>query len=172
MRAECDVADAAPIGYASVPMAVGAPYPRDIPPVWLALAMAAMAALHSTVPLATVLPLPWNRLGYVVIAFAVALPTVSALRFRRRGTAVRPFREATTLVTDGPYRFTRNPMYLGLGGVALGMALCLGTASPLLVPPLFWLLLDRRFVRREEAFLRERFGASYDAYCGRVPRWL
>lgn len=153
-------------------MSVAPPYPRDIPPLWLLVAMAAMAALHTFVPLATVVPEPWNQLGFVVIASAMVLLAASAWTFRRNGTGIRPFSDATTLVATGPYRFTRNPMYLGLGGVALGMALCLGTASPMVVPPLFWLLLDRRFVRREEAFLRERFGASYDAYCGTVRRWF
>ena len=68
--------------------------------------------------------------------------------------ADRMDRKKMALVEEGPFLFTRNPMYTGLCGVAVGMALCLGTASPLVVPPLLFLLLRQRFVLREEAFLR------------------
>lgn len=153
-------------------MPVASSYPRDIPPLWLLIAMAVMAALHTWLPLATVVPQPWSRLGFVVIGFAMVLLVASARCFRRRGTGIRPFSEAVALVEEGPFRHTRNPMYLGLVGVTFGMAVCLGTASPLVVPPLFFLLLRQRFVLREERFLRDRFGAAFDAYCARTRRWF
>jgi len=100
------------------------------------------------------------------------LVIASALRFKRVGTGVRPFSEATTVVASGAFRWTRNPMYLGMVAVTVGVAICLGSASPLLLPPILFLVLDRRFVRREEQFLREALGTAYEEYCGRVRRWL
>ena len=146
--------------------------PRDLPPVWLVLALSAMWALHMWLPVATWIEWPWSSLGLVVIAASAMLLTACAWRFYRVKTGIRPFTPAHQLVVVGAYRFTRNPMYVGLIGVCLGAAIRLGTASPLFVPPLFFLVLDRRFVRREENFLRQRFGAAFDEYCGRVRRWL
>lgn len=147
-------------------------YPREIPPLWLLLSIAAMVALHLLAPIGTLLPWPWNLAGFGAVAAGIWLVVASAARFFRRGTDVVPFRNVTALVDEGAFRRTRNPMYLGLVGVALGAAIALGSVSPFAVPPLLFLLLDRRFVRREEQFLRERFGADYDAYCARVRRWL
>ncbi len=147
-------------------------HPRDTPPLWLLLALLAMGALHWWLPLATWLRRPWTLLGFVVIAMAVGLALSCWVRFRGARTGIRPFTPATTLVVRGPYRLTRNPMYVGLLGVCLGVAICLGTASPLLVPLLLFWLLDSRFVGREEVFLRKQFGAAFDAYSRNVRRWL
>jgi protein-S-isoprenylcysteine O-methyltransferase Ste14 len=131
-----------------------------------------MAALHTWLPIATWIVWPWSSLGLVVVAAASVLLFLCVSRFYRAKTGIRPFSPARELVVDGAFRFTRNPMYVGLMGVCLGVAIRLGTATPLAVPPLFFWVLHRRFVRREEIFLRERFGAAFDEYCDRVRRWL
>lgn len=146
--------------------------PGDLPPTWLLFALLAMGALHTWLPIATWIEWPCSSLGLVVIAAAMVLLFLCVWRFYRAKTGIRPFSPAHELVVDGAFRFTRNPMYLGLIGVCVGVAIRLGTATPLGVPPLFFWLLDRRFVRREEIFLRERFGTAFDEYCGRVRRWL
>lgn len=146
--------------------------PRDIPPMWLLGGIVAMVALHVAAPIAVWLPRPWNHLGWILLALALAVMLSSLRRFRRAGTGVRPFSEVSRLVVEGAYRRTRNPMYLGLVGVTLGVAICLGTISPLVVPPLLFVVLDRRFVRREEEFLRRSVGTAYEDYCRRVRRWL
>lgn len=146
--------------------------PGDLPPTWLFGALLAMLALHEWLPLATLLEGPWTSLGFVLIGAASVVLFLCLSRFYRAKTGIRPFTPAHELVVDGAFRFSRNPMYVGLLGVCLGVAIRLGTVSPMAVPPLLFLLLDRRFVRREEIFLRERFGAAFDDYCGRVRRWL
>jgi protein-S-isoprenylcysteine O-methyltransferase Ste14 len=153
-------------------MVAASHHPPDTPPLWLLLALLAMGALHRSVPLATWLHRPWTRLGFAVIAAAVLLAVLGALRFRRAGTGIRPFRPAAALVVHGPYRLTRNPMYLGLLGVSVGVAICLGTVSPLCVPPLLFWVLDGRFVRTEEMFLHSQFGVKFDEYRQAVRRWL
>jgi len=146
--------------------------PREIPPLWLGVAIGAMGGLHRWLPIGTLLPHPWRNVGWLLIALAMVLLLSSFRRFRVAGTHLRPFRPVKALVVEGAFRWTRNPMYLGLVVVSLGVALCLGTISPLLVPPLLLLVLDRRFVRREEEFLRDSLGTAYDDYCERVRRWL
>jgi protein-S-isoprenylcysteine O-methyltransferase Ste14 len=143
-----------------------------LPPAWLLLALSLMGALHLWLPIATWIERPWSSLGFVVIAAAMVLVLVCARRFHLAKTGIRPFTPANELVVTGAFRFTRNPMYVGLIGICLGVAIVLGTATPLVVPPLFFLVLDRRFVRREEIFLRGRFGTAFDDYSRRVRRWL
>ena len=146
--------------------------PGDLPPTWLFGSLMVMLVLHWLLPVATWIEWPWSSLGLVLIAAATVVLFLCVWRFYRARTGIRPFTPAHELVVDGAFRFTRNPMYLGLIGVCLGVAIRLGTATPLVLVPLFFLVLDRRFVRREENFLRERFGAAFDEYCGRVRRWL
>jgi protein-S-isoprenylcysteine O-methyltransferase Ste14 len=102
----------------------------------------------------------------------IALGVSGVDRFRRAGTARRPTRPATALVVDGPYRFTRNPMYLGMTLLYAGIAL--GANSPwilgLLVPLL--IVLHYGVIFREEAYLERKFGDAYRKYKATVRRWL
>jgi protein-S-isoprenylcysteine O-methyltransferase Ste14 len=79
---------------------------------------------------------------------------------------------AATLVQHGPYRFSRNPMYVGLTLSYIGLALTLNTWWPLVLLPLVLLLLFRLVVQKEERHLSEKFGEAYEAYCRRVRRWV
>jgi protein-S-isoprenylcysteine O-methyltransferase Ste14 len=145
---------------------------RLLPPVWLLSALGAMLLLHFLLPIATLLSWPWRWSGLPPASAGAALVLWPAVLFRAADTTIVPFRESSALVVRGPYRFTRNPIYLGMVVFLFGVALLLGSASPFAVIPPFWLVLDRRFVRAEEAMLRLRFGAEFDAYCARVRRWL
>jgi protein-S-isoprenylcysteine O-methyltransferase Ste14 len=92
--------------------------------------------------------------------------------FDRAGTTIKPFEESSALVTTGPFRVSRNPVYLGMVLGLLGVAVLAGSLSPFLVIPLFAVLIDRRFIQAEEAQLERTFGASYVAYKSQVRRWL
>lgn len=143
-----------------------------LPPIWFALSLLAMAALHVLLPIARAIPPPWNWIGVLLIAAGLALTGSGAGVFVRHRTGIKPFSPATALVTSGPYRFTRNPMYLGLVSALVGVAMTLGTVTPwLVIPPFAW-WIDRRFVRQEEAMLAERFGPEYAAFKQRVRRWF
>src|SRR5260221_12163459 len=92
--------------------------------------------------------------------------------FWSRQSSLVPIRPATTLVVSGPYRWTRNPMYVGMALLTLGAALWRNTwwIVVLLAPAL--LAIDRLVIAREEKYLRRRFGSDYEAYVRRVRRWL
>lgn len=109
-----------------------------------------------------------------IAAASGALVTAAITRFRSRHTTVEPFKpgQATSLVTDGANALTRNPMYVGMAGALLAHAVALGDWRALAPVAGFIAVIDRVQVRPEEAALRELFGAEYDAYCARVPRWL
>jgi len=147
--------------------------PRGIkPPVWLLLHLAAQAALHHWLPGPRLLSPPWIDLGLLPGLAGLLLGIWSASLFLRRGTSIVPFTESTLLLDEGPYRFSRNPIYLGMTLVLVSTALFLGTVSPWLPVVSFFLILRQRFVLREEPLLRARFGPAYEAYLGRVRRWI
>jgi protein-S-isoprenylcysteine O-methyltransferase Ste14 len=143
-----------------------------VPPVYLLAALALMAFFHGVLPMAQILGSPYRYAGLVVIALAIALIIWAALRFRRAGTAIRPFEPSSALVTAGPYRFTRNPMYLGMAGTLLGAAVLMGSITPFIVIPAFAALVSERFIVDEEAMLERRFGQAYLDYKAKVRRWL
>jgi protein-S-isoprenylcysteine O-methyltransferase Ste14 len=115
---------------------------------------------------------PWLAGG---IAVAGALVTISGvLSFRRAKTTVNPLHpeNATALVTSGVYRWTRNPMYLGLLLMLLGWSAWLSNAAALALVGGFVIFLDRFQIRPEERALESRFGREFGAYKARVRRWL
>lgn len=109
-------------------------------------------------------------LALIGAGLAVALAAVR--RFARAGTRVEPWAPSSAIVSDGVYGFTRNPMYVGMVLVMLGLALIIRSPSSLLLVGLGLIILDRFVVRREEAYLEAKFGDAYRDYRARVRRWL
>jgi protein-S-isoprenylcysteine O-methyltransferase Ste14 len=144
------------------------------PPIWMVLAAFVMWALDRWVPLAQWITPPWNRLGAVAAAVGIAIAIAAFVRFRQAGTTVKPTDPSKTshLVTDGVFRISRNPMYLGLLLLLIGWAIWLGSASPWFVPPLFVILLTVVQIIREERALAQRFGEQYALYRRDVNRWI
>jgi protein-S-isoprenylcysteine O-methyltransferase Ste14 len=144
------------------------------PPVVALLVAAAMWGISLATPSVEV-----PALVRVVAAIAIALAGVGtviagALAFRRAKTTVNPLKPETTssLVTSGVYRFTRNPMYVGLALVLLSWAVFVSSALALLGPLVFVLYINRFQVVPEERVLSSMFGAAYSAYQAKVRRWL
>jgi len=110
--------------------------------------------------------------GGALIAVALALGGWAVWTFRRAGTTPDPRGEVTAFVVAGPFRFSRNPMYVTNILVQAGLALVLGNAWILVLAPVTWLLLDRVVIAGEERYLAARYGTVYDEYRRRVRRWL
>ena len=107
-----------------------------------------------------------------LIIGGLLLDGAAAGYFRRLGTAVEPWKPSTVLGTDGLYRFSRNPIYLGFAITYAGLAIAMDSVLVLvLLIPCLW-VVDRFVIQREERYLAAKFGADYDAYRARVRRWL
>ena len=108
----------------------------------------------------------------VMVVVGLALMGWGFFAFRRARTAILPFHSASSLVTTGPYRLTRNPMYTGLTIAYLGGALLIDSAWPLILLPAVLIVLFNTVIAREERYLSDAFASEYAAYCARVRRWL
>jgi protein-S-isoprenylcysteine O-methyltransferase Ste14 len=111
-------------------------------------------------------------IGGLLILAGVAFDLAFMAGFRRAGTAVEPWKPTTAIVTDGPYRFTRNPGYLGMALWSSGIALALAAPWALLGVALAIAVVDRGVIAREEQYLQREFGEEYVAYQRRVRRWV
>ncbi len=145
---------------------------RIVPPVYLLITLLLMAALHFGAPIARVLGPPYSYVGAVPLIVGIAISAIAAGAFARAGTPIIPFERSTVLVVNGLFRFTRNPMYLGMVVALLGVTMLLGTVSPFLPIPVFVWIIRKQFIEGEERFLEEIFGEQYVAYKRRVRRWL
>ncbi|MCU0626859.1 MAG: isoprenylcysteine carboxylmethyltransferase family protein [Gemmatimonadaceae bacterium] len=148
---------------------------RVPPPLYFVAALAVGwlgDAAWRPLPIAPDEEFPIELLGGLVITIGVVLAVTGVLTFRAARTGILPHTPATQVVTTGPYRITRNPMYTGMAIVTIGVALLVNSWWPLLSLPVALALLVRFVVRREEAYLRRKFGSAYRAYCARVRRWL
>jgi protein-S-isoprenylcysteine O-methyltransferase Ste14 len=111
-------------------------------------------------------------LGWALVVFFVGWNGWSLWLFGRHDTGLLPGQPTEALIEEGPYRFSRNPLYVGLLALYLGLALLAPTFWGLVLFPAAVLLILWGAIRPEERFLRERFGAPYDDYTRRVRRWL
>lgn len=117
----------------------------------------------------------WDVRRYIAFALIVGgllIDGAAVQGFRRKGTPAEPWKDATALETEGPYRFSRNPIYLGYAVAYAGIAVAIDSliALTLLLPCM--VVIDRFVVLREEQYLSRKFGAAYDAYRSKVRRWL
>ncbi len=146
-----------------------------IPPVVVFLAVAAaMWGVARMVPEAGVPVAGARVLSLLLVIVAGSLTVTAILQFRRHETTVHPGNpeKASTIVTNGVYRYTRNPMYLGLACLLAAWAAWLGNFAALLGLPIFIVYMTRFQIRPEERALRELFGDDYHKYRQGVRRWL
>lgn len=142
------------------------------PPMWLVFGVVGIFVLNEFAPGLRYTGTASQVAGGAVLLAGLALLVVSGGLFTRAGTGLVPFRDVKVLVTHGVYARTRNPMYLAMVVILLGVAITVGALSALIVPPLFMAIVEWRYVRPEESLLHGLFGEDYAAYCSRVRRWL
>jgi len=143
-----------------------------IPPVILLLSILCQFGLHSWLPVARLIGPPWHNVGFVLIVLGVLIVVGPIAAFSRAATTIKPFQDSSSLVATGMYRYTRNPMYVGMVLVLLGIAVRLGDLTPFVMPILFVPILTARVIKHEEVMLEERFGDEYREFKQSVPRWL
>ena len=147
--------------------------PILLPPPILLLVLLLVSALLTSVAPTGFASIPFH--GILAALFIVAGVSFSAagfFTFKSRRTPVKPGAEPTRLVLEGPYRITRNPMYLGLLLFSIGCFLATESIWFVVPPILFFLVINFRLIPFEEQLLKDHFGEEYESYRRRVRRWL
>lgn len=144
----------------------------DLPPVWwlgsialIHIAKLLFPAWHTSAPLL-------DTVSWGVLIGALLLIGWSALWFLRKKTPIEPHHQPKNLIVEGPYRVSRNPIYLALVLLTVASALGNGSFVGLFFAAALWWVLDRRFAGPEEALLIETFGQEAEAYLFKTRRWL
>lgn len=143
------------------------------PPLWALIFVLVCAGISWTLGWPSVPGLPLAPLGLALIVLGLVPPVWAVILFRRERTELNPTSAANAkLVTGGPYRFTRNPMYLGLLIETLGIAVWVG-AWPMFAAPLaLFVTSNWVHIPFEEAKMRRQFATDFDAYVRQVRRWV
>lgn len=142
------------------------------PPVIYLLFLAAAWLLESVLPIALPRNLWTHYLGWGLIDAGVLLMLWAGLLMLWRRTTVNPYGKPAKLLEEGPFGFSRNPIYLADSLIYCGIALLWGTLWPWLLLPALVFTMQRGVIVHEERLLTQLFGDDYLAYCGRVRRWL
>jgi protein-S-isoprenylcysteine O-methyltransferase Ste14 len=144
-----------------------------IPPPLIYVALFGLGLLlHQLAPLAFLPIVPARIAALIFLGCYLLLFGWSYLLFRRAGTSIVPVKPSLALVIHGPYRLTRNPMYLSLLCLYLAVALWFGVVWALVLVPLVVVAVQRLAIAKEERYLEQKFGAIYRQYRTRVRRWI
>ena len=141
------------------------------PPILAGALLLATLALHFMLPEQRVVGLE-QVIGLLFVVFGVGMSCFAAAIFQARETTKNPYGEPTAFVVQSPYTWTRNPMYLGLTTALFGLALFFSSIVMLLGPAVFFAVIDRIGIPREEETMERLFGKDYLDYTNRVRRWL
>ena len=147
--------------------------PLKIKPPFIALFYLLLSiALGFVLPGTKVIFFPYSLLGILAAILGFFLIFWAGFYFEKKGTPRNPFKKPTSLVVEGPFRFTRNPMYAGLTLILLGISVSVGTMPMFLAPIAFFFTISILFVPYEEERMARLFGKEYLQYKKRVRRWI
>ena len=147
--------------------------PILLPPPILMFVLLLLSALLTAVAPVLFVPIPFHGpIATLFILGGLGLSAAGFFTFKSRGTPVRPGAEPTQMVLSGPYRITRNPMYLGLLLISVGCFFAVESLWFVIPPILFFWVINFRLIPFEEQLMKDHFGSEYEAYRQRVRRWL
>ena len=145
---------------------------KILPPILFLVSVILMVLLWKLFPMSIWVLYPFNLLGLIPLFLGLGLTIIGSRKFDQVGTNIKTFNDPNVLVTEGLFKYSRNPMYLGLVLALVGVSVLLGAISSLLVAIAFFVITDRWYVRFEEQAMLRIFGDSYGSYKARTRRWV
>ena len=142
------------------------------PPLIFAIPLAVALYENRSKPLAVLPPRFAGIAGALMIVVALVLWLAAVIQFRRARTSLMPYKPTTAIVESWPYSFSRNPIYLSMALMYVGISLFFNALWPLLLLPLVLIVIQRGVIEREERYLDGKFGNDYLDYKSRVRRWV
>ena len=145
---------------------------KVLPPTYFFLTVLLCIILHLFVPVKKIAAFPLNQLGLIFILIGIVLNLWTDKMFSKEKTTVKPFKEPKTLITSGPFKISRHPMYLGFVLILLGLSVFLGSLSCFIAPILMFIICNKLYITNEEKSLEKVFGQRYLDYKNQVKKWL
>ena len=145
---------------------------KILPTTFLAILFLGMLGLFLIAPGPILIPAPLNLLGVIPLGLGLFLAFQGSAQFRKVGTEINTFGEPDKLVTDGLFRYSRNPMYLGFLLLLLGTWILLGRLTAVLGVVIFLIVTDRFYIPYEEKMMAAHFGEAWMTYRAKVRRWV
>lgn len=144
---------------------------KFIPPTYFLLGIVLISILFFIFPGMNLIPFPINWFGLVLILFGGYLNIHSFKLFKKHNTSFK-YDKSTFVINEGPFLYSRNPMYLGMFSTLIGLSICFGNILSLMIPLLFYIIMQVMFIPYEEKKIEEELGADYLDYKKRVRKWL
>lgn len=145
---------------------------KILPPQLLGICMILITITHFLIPIKQIIYFPYTLVGILFFIGGIVFSIKEKKRFLKLKTNVNTFKEPNILLTDGLFKYTRNPMYVGLVIVLLGIAILFGSVSPFIIVVLFIIMTDRVYIKIEEKILFDTFGETYLNYKKSTRRWI
>lgn len=127
---------------------------------------------HLAVPVRVVLHAPFTFFGIIIMGLGLLTAIRCRSLFLQNRTTLSPYESPAFLITTGPFRFSRNPVYLAMAAILFGSAVVMGTLYPFVFTGLFVVIMDLLFIPDEEERLETIFGGEYREYKKNVRRWI
>ena len=145
---------------------------KPLPPTYFNSSIFLIILIHFIVPGKTIISFPWNLSGIIPVIIGAVLNLMTDREFKINNTTVKPFEKSSILITSSVFKISRNPMYLGMVLVLIGISIFLGSVTPYVVVILFTVLINVLFIKTEEKMLAETFGDSWLEYKKKTRRWI
>lgn len=143
-----------------------------MPPTYFWFFFILMIAVHFLIPSNRIIPTPYNYLGVVPLLIGLWVNIWASNLFDKRETTIKPFQESSVLIIEGSFKYSRNPMYVGMALALAGLFVILGSLWPVFGIPVFMILMHYVFILPEEKDLEKKFGAQFLDYKKKVRRWI
>ena len=145
---------------------------KIMPPTFFFIFLMIAVLIHFVLPILQLINYPLNWSGLLFILAGGILNIWTDRLFKKNNTTVKPNETPTSLIKNGPFKFSRNPMYLGMEFLLIGVGLILGSVTSFVGAVLFPLTMELKFIRQEEKIMAEKFGDKFETYKKKVARWI
>jgi len=142
------------------------------PPLVMLAHLLAAFLLNWLLPLPFAFPKPFEWLGYILVFTGLGFAFSAVSQFGKIHTTLDPHGSVSAIIISGPYRFSRNPIYLGFVCTLIGLPLAFGNYWGVILSPLLMILMVQLVIKHEEAYLEKKFGDEYTSFKSHVRRWL
>ncbi len=142
------------------------------PPSYFLICLALAIGLNFVLPVMRLIYAPYKYIGILLLGIGIWLNIWADNLFKKKNTTVKPYEKSSALVLEGPFRFSRHPMYLGMVVALLGVAVILGSLISFFSPIAFFITIQIAFIPLEEKAMEQTFGQKYLDYKNRVRCWL